>query len=355
MRVLGIETSCDETAAAVVEDGRRSLGSVVASQTDLHARFGGVVPEIACRAHAERISAVIEEALARAGVSLTRLDAIAVTTRPGLVGALLVGISAAKGLSLATGLPLVPVNHLEAHVAAALLLPEPPGTPFVSLVASGGHTVLYRSDGPTRHERLGATTDDAAGEAFDKAAAILGLGYPGGPAIEKAASGGDPRAARLPRALLGRDSLDFSFSGLKTALLYTARGSSRGPSLGKERPGPLPPGRVADLAASFQEAVVDVLVEKALRAARHAGASRVVIGGGVACNGRLRTRLAEACAEEGLDLSVPPPRLCTDNADMVAALGCHLFGEGARAGLDLDADPNPVRSRGAHGARGARA
>ncbi len=343
--MLGIDTSCDETAAAVVAGGRRMLSSVVASQVPLHRRFGGVVPEIACRAHTENITRVVEEALSRAAVGLGDLTGIAVTNRPGLIGALLVGLSAAKAIALARDLPLVGVDHVEAHIFAAVLDREDFPLPAVALVASGGHTSLYLVREAGDLEELGRTTDDAAGEAFDKAAAILDLGYPGGPEVEAAARGGDPRAVPFKRPYLSPDSLDFSFSGVKTALLYHARGQNR-----KRRGAPLRPGvDVPGAAASFQEAVVAVLTRKTLRAAERTGARHVVAGGGVAANGRLRERLAEACAERGIGLTIPPPELCTDNAAMVAAVGARRLARGERDDLRLDARSridrwNPTRS-----------
>jgi N6-L-threonylcarbamoyladenine synthase len=357
VRVLGLESSCDETAAAVVDDATVIRSSVIASQTDLHARFGGIVPELACRAHVEQVDVVVRAALADAGATLASCDAIAVTTEPGLLGALLVGLNAAKGLALAAGKPLVAVNHLEAHVCAALLDPAAPDGaprerfPAVALVVSGGHTVLFDSRSPLDHRLIGSTTDDAAGEAFDKAAALLGLGYPGGPAIERVARDGDPGAVDLPRSLLGRDSLDFSFSGLKTALLYAAQGTSAG------RTGPLalPPRRVADLAASFQAAVVEVCVAKARRALAHTGATRLIVSGGVACNGPLRAAMRAMADAAGVDLRVPPPRLCTDNAAMVAALGTHRLAAGLVAPLDADASARPVRNRDWQAARARKA
>ncbi|MBI4616787.1 MAG: tRNA (adenosine(37)-N6)-threonylcarbamoyltransferase complex transferase subunit TsaD [Planctomycetes bacterium] len=332
MRVLGLESSCDETAAAVVESGR-ILSSVVASQVDLHARFGGVVPEIASRAHVERVTSVVRAALADAGAGLADMDGIAVTTGPGLIGALLVGISAAKALAWASGLPLVGVNHIEAHVHSVRMEHPDVPDPHVVLVASGGHTRLFRADGPARTELLGSTTDDAAGEAFDKVSAILGLGYPGGPAIERAAEGGNSRAFDFPRTLLGAGSLDMSFSGVKTAVLYAALGQDVKKGAGSVRPGV----NVADVAASFQEAVVDVLVEKTMRAARRAGARAVGIAGGVASNHRLRKRLEEAARAADLAACWPPPALCTDNAAMIAGLGALRLAAGASDGLAIDA------------------
>lgn len=334
MRVLGIETSCDETAAAVVEDGRQALSSVVASQEHLHARYGGVVPEIACRAHVEAIVPTIDQALERAGLRLEALDAIAVTTCPGLIGALLIGVAAAKTLSWLLGRPLAAVNHIEAHLYAAAL-DAPLEYPLVGLIASGGHTILLHATSPIDCELVGTTTDDAAGEAFDKAAAVLGLGYPGGPAIERAARDGDPNAVRFPRTLLEPGSFDFSFSGIKTAVLYECYGrNARGRGAT-----PPPPEVVRDLAASFQEAVVDVLVEKSIRAALSRGVGTLVAGGGVACNSRLRARLGEEAANAGLGLRFAPPALCTDNAAMVAALGARLIEAGRTASLDVTPAP----------------
>lgn len=343
MRILGLESSCDETAAAVVEDGTVVRSSVIRSQESLHAAYGGIVPELASRAHAESIDVVVRGALDQAACTLADCAAIAVTTAPGLLGALLVGLSAAKGLAVASGLPLVPVNHLEAHVAAALLGDSPAAFPLVGMVVSGGHTVLFDSRSPIDHRMLGATTDDAAGEAFDKAAALLGLGYPGGPHIQRAAAGGDPTAFDLPRSLLGRESLDFSFSGLKTALLYAVQGRTDG----RHRPTAtdLAPQRVADLAASFQAAVVGVCVEKARRALARTGHRALVVSGGVACNGPLRAAMQTLCEAEGVTLHLPAPALCTDNAAMVAALGYHRFLAGHTASLDVDANPRPVRNR----------
>jgi N6-L-threonylcarbamoyladenine synthase len=332
MRILGLETSCDETAAAVVQDGTRVLSSVVASQEHLHARYGGVVPEIACRAHVEAIVPSVDQALERAGLALGDLDAIAVTARPGLIGALLIGLAAAKALAWLLDRPLVAVNHIEAHLYAPAL-EAPLEYPLVGLVASGGHTALLAATSPIDTEVLGTTTDDAAGEAFDKAAAILGLPYPGGPAIDRAARAGNPQAVDFPRTMLEPDSLDFSFSGIKTAVLYHCYGQNvRG--RGAEPP---PPEAVPDLAASFQEAVVDVLVAKSLRAALARDVRTLVAGGGVACNSRLRARLAQEAEQVKLELRFAPPALCTDNAAMVAGLGEHLLAAGRVAEPDVTA------------------
>jgi len=303
--VLGVETSCDETAAAVVANGVAVLSSVVSSQVDLHARFGGVVPEIASRAHVELLTPVMAEAMVEAGIE-GGADAVAATVGPGLVGALLVGVSAAKALSIVWGVPFVGVNHLEAHLYAAFLEEPDLKPPLVALIVSGGHTLLVEMRDHGRYVQLGSTVDDAAGEAFDKVARFLGLGYPGGPAIEVAAADGDPEAVRFPRAMLD-DRFDFSFSGLKTAVINHVRKH--------------PDASTADIAASFQAAVVDVLVTKALRAAVEVGAELVCLGGGVAANGHLRTALAEACEDRGLRAVLPSRAMCTDNAAMVAAAG----------------------------------
>ena len=329
MLVLGIETSCDETAAAIVEDGRRVLADVVASQILVHAPYGGVVPEVASRQHVATIVPVIQRTVADAGIALTDLDAIAVTCGPGLVGALLVGVETAKSLAFALGKPLVGVNHLAGHLAAIFLGEDaPPPFPHLALLVSGGHTALIRVDEPGRTSLLGATRDDAAGEAFDKVGKLLGLGYPGGVAIDRLAATGNPRAVELPRALPARDDLDFSFSGLKTAV------STRLAKTG------VPEGAaLADFCASFQSAVVDVLVRKSRRALVREGLGALVVCGGVAANRGLRMALAEAAREDGFGLFIPPPKRCTDNAAMIAAEGSALFLRGKRSGLDLAVDP----------------
>ena len=306
--VLAIETSCDDTCAAVV-DGRRILSNVISSQAASHAEFGGVVPEVASRHHVELINPVVDAALEQAGLGLADVEAIAVTTRPGLIGALLVGLSTAKGLAAATGKPLIAVDHLQGHVAAAFLEPDPLDPPFLALIASGGHTLLASVAERGGYELLGSTLDDAAGEALDKAARLLGLGYPGGPAIEREAASGDPGAFRFPVAMSRDPGLDFSFSGLKTALVYTVR------DLGPEQAA----ARRADLAASFQAAVVDQLIAKLGRAVRDGGYEAVALGGGVAANGPLREAAGELCEREGVRLKLLPRELCTDNAAMIAA------------------------------------
>lgn len=342
MLVLGIDSSCDETAAAVVRDGREQLSSVVASQVELHRRFGGVVPEIACRAHVENYPWAVDEALRRAGVTLDAIDGIAVTNRPGLVNALLVGVSAAKAIALARGLPLVGVDHIAAHIHACFLLPEGgPEFPAVALVVSGGHTSLFLMRSATDHELLGATLDDAAGETYDKVAQLLRLPYPGGPSIDREAQKGDPKAFPLPRTRPHDGSLDFSFSGMKTAVLYRAFGQDARPETARRSE---PRFAVADVCAGFQEAIVSVLVRTTLRAARETGVRHVVLGGGVACNSLLRRRMAEECAAAGLRALIPPPALCTDNAAMVAVSGWFRLAAGERDGLDLDCFPRPVRS-----------
>ncbi|MEY2741548.1 MAG: tRNA (adenosine(37)-N6)-threonylcarbamoyltransferase complex transferase subunit TsaD [Ilumatobacteraceae bacterium] len=322
--VLALETSCDETAAALVMGGRDVLSSVVASQLEAHARYGGVVPEVASRAHLEAIVPVAEEAVARAGVALERVDAVAATTGPGLIGALLVGASAAKGLAVALGVPFVAVNHLEAHLHAALLDDPDAAFPMVVLLVSGGHTLLVRVDAPGAYEVVGRTLDDAAGEAFDKVARFLGLGYPGGPAIDRVSAEGDAAAIAFPRAML-HEGLDVSFSGLKTAVVNHVRAH--------------PDVRTEDVAASFQAAVVDVLVAKARRAARAHGARTVALGGGVAANSLLRARLAEGCAEDGLRTVLASRAMCTDNAAMIAAAAWHRLAR--RGGDPLDAPAFP--------------
>jgi N6-L-threonylcarbamoyladenine synthase len=321
--VLGIETSCDETAVAVVEDGVRIRSSIVHSQVARHERFGGVVPEIAAREHVRNLPAVLETALGTAGVRLEDLDLLAVTDRPGLNSALLTGIAAGEALALALDRPLVGVNHIEAHLLAPFLAQGArPDYPFLALVASGGHTHLFACTSPVDPELLGATQDDAAGEAFDKVGKLLGLPFPGGPAIDREAEGGRPDRVPFKRPLLDRDSLDFSFSGLKTAVLHL--GFVRGPDGRPERELRADLS-VADLAASFQEAVVDVLVEKVGRAVQRTGIQRVSVGGGVACNRRLRAALAARAAREGWELLLAPPALCADNAAMVAARGEELW------------------------------
>jgi N6-L-threonylcarbamoyladenine synthase len=330
---LAIETSCDETAAAVFTDEPRVLANVIASQTDLHARFGGVVPEVAARAHLQRLLPVVDEALRRAAVRLDQVGCVAVHNTPGLVGALLVGVSAAKMLAVALGVPLVGVNHVAGHVYACRLAAGRDIFPCVGLVVSGGHTSLFHCRGPLDFRLLGATLDDAAGEAFDKVAALLGLGFPGGPAVEREAAAGNPHAVRLPRSFLHEERLDFSFSGLKTAVLYTLAGQGAR----RSAPPPAGPGR-ADLAASFQEAVVDVLTAKSRQALRRTGLARLAVGGGVAANRRLRAALEDMVREEGAELFIPPLSLRTDNAAM-AALAVEKWRRREWAPLDLDAVP----------------
>ncbi len=328
MIVLGIETSCDETAAAVLDGGRKILSSVVASQDEVHAPYGGVVPELASRRHLEVIVPVIRRALAEAGMGLPDLDGIAVTQGPGLVGSLLVGCSAAKALSWAHGTPLVGVNHLEGHIYSAFLDERAPEHPFLALVVSGGHTALYVVETPRRYARVGQTRDDAAGEAFDKVAKLLGLGYPGGPAIELAAQGGNATAIRFPTASMSDGAPDFSFSGIKTAV-----------SLHVRKSGALSPAQVADVAASFQATVVKTLVRKSLRAGQRLGIRRLVLTGGVAANTALRQALGAECGERGWELFIPSRALCTDNAAMIAAAGHDRLEAGERAPLTMNADP----------------
>jgi len=330
--VLGIESSCDETAAAVVRRGREILSSVVESQIEEHAPFRGVVPEIAGRSHLRAMMPVVDEALARAGVELDELAGIAVTYRPGLIGSLLVGVSTAKALAFARGLPLVGVHHIEAHAYAAAMEHEL-AFPLLALVVSGGHTALYRASSPIELTKLAETLDDAAGEAFDKVASILGLPYPGGPAISALARSGDARAFDFPRFRPRDGGLGFSFSGLKTAVLYTVRGQDA--STPPSAPEAIP--RRADLAASFQEAVVDVLVAQTLAAARAEGLATITVTGGVACNARLRERMTAAASEHGLRAVFPSPSYCTDNAAMIAGQGWHLLRAGRVASWDLDA------------------
>jgi len=322
--ILGVETSCDETAAAVVAGGTEVLSSVVSSQVDLHARYGGVVPEVASRAHVELLTPVIAQALVEAGVEGRDLTAVAATAGPGLVGSLLVGVSSAKALSLVWDLPFIAVNHLEAHLYSAFLEEPALELPLVALLVSGGHTQIIVMDGHGSYRVLGQTVDDAAGEAYDKVARYLGLGYPGGPLIDRLAMDGSPMID-FPRPMMDSD-YDFSFSGLKTAVINHVRKN--------------PDVAVEDVAASFQEAVVDVLVTKARRAARDVGAKAITLGGGVAANSRLREAILEACVDDGLQGFVPSRSLCTDNAAMVASVGWYRLQSDGPSPLDTGADPN---------------
>ena len=335
INILGIETSCDETAAAVVADGRTVRSSVVASQIDLHAKYGGVVPEIASRAHLENIYPVINAAIEQAGLSQIDIDAIAVANQPGLTVALIVGVTAAKTLCFAWDKPLIAVNHLHAHLQSAMLGETKLSLPAVALIVSGGHTCLYNCRSPLELELLGSTIDDAAGEAFDKVASILKLPYPGGPVIEKIAKTGNPKSLKLPRSMLGAGSLDFSFSGLKTAVLYHCCGQDM---KGENRVSEMSQNEIADIAASFQEAVVDVLVKKTQRAIEMAGAKTVLLGGGVAANGYLRLRMQQMCDSVLPDgkLLIAPKQYCTDNAVMIASLAYHKFEAGLFADLTLE-------------------
>ncbi|WP_422930652.1 tRNA (adenosine(37)-N6)-threonylcarbamoyltransferase complex transferase subunit TsaD [Singulisphaera sp. PoT] len=342
--LLAIETTCDETGAAVLEGPAppdlgvpRILSSKVSSQIDLHERYGGVVPEIASRAHVRHFLPVIDEALKASGVAIGDVGAVAVATRPGLVGSLVVGLTAAKALAFALGVPLIAVDHLEAHLyACQLAFPEASVYPCIGLVVSGGHTSLFVCRGPIESELLGGTIDDAAGEAFDKIASLLGLGYPGGPEIQRVAQGGNPRAYSFPRSFLHDDRIQFSFSGLKTAVLYALRGQD---GRGAEKP---TPEVVADLAASFQEAVVDILVAKSRQALRQTGLKRMGIGGGVAANARFRERIQAMAREEGIELFIPPMSLCTDNAAM-GGIAYAKLAAGQVAELDIDVTAGLIR------------
>ncbi len=326
-RILGIETSCDETAAAVVDGGSTIVSSIVSSQIDLHARFGGVVPELAGRAHVELLTPVLDEALAGSGsdASGRGIGAVAVTYGPGLIGSLLVGVAEAKALSLAWGVPLIGVNHLEAHLIASMLEQPDLGWPLVVLLVSGGHTLLVAVTDPGRYGLLGGTVDDAAGEAFDKVSRFLGLGYPGGPAIDRVADTGDPTAFSFPRSLPGH-GLDFSFSGLKTSVVNTVRKH--------------PEAKTADVAASFRQAVVDVLVTRTRQAAVEVGARAICLAGGVAANSLLRRRTEELASDLGIGAFLPSRALCTDNAAMVAAAGWWRLELGVPSPMDLGVDPN---------------
>jgi len=328
--VLGIETSCDETAVAVVADGCRILANLIASQTELHAQFGGVVPEVASRRHLETINPLLARALQEAGISWSQIDAVAVTQGPGLLGSLLVGVMTAKALAFALEVPLLAVNHLEAHIYANFLVTPDLPFPLLCLVVSGGHTDLFYLPRHGEYRLLGRTRDDAAGEAFDKVARAMGLGYPGGPAIERAAAGGNPAAVPLPRAYLEEESYDFSFSGLKTAVVnYLARAARGGTGV-----------NMADLAASFQQAVVEVLAEKVLRAADALRPAGIMLAGGVAANRALRETLLARAEPAGFRVHVPPPVLCTDNAAMVACTGYYKYLRGELAPLSVNAVAN---------------
>ena len=325
MIILAIESSCDDTGAALIEDGRTILSNCLSSQDEIHKQYGGVVPELASRRHLENIVPVIRGALDEAHLTLDEIQAIAVTRGPGLVGSLLVGIMAAKAIAHAKGLPFVGVNHLMGHLLAIFIEHAVPFS-FIGMVVSGGHTALYLAEGFTAFRPLGKTKDDAAGEAFDKVAKYLGLGYPGGMAIEHLAKSGNPQAIAFPRAYLAKGSLDFSFSGIKTAVVNHCRAHP-----------PVAGGDIADIAASFQEAVVDVLVAKILSACRHHKVTRAVVAGGVACNGRLRERLTKAGEGHGIEAYFPSPYLCRDNAAMVGVAGYHLLQEGKSDAMDISA------------------
>jgi len=350
MRVLGIESSCDETGAAVVDERGRVLSDVVQSQVELHAPYGGVIPELASRDHLKNLAPVVNEALARAGIGLHDLDGIAVTNRPGLVGALLVGVQAAKGLAWSTGIPLVGVDHLVGHLLAVFLRrkdtsPAPPEFPFVALLASGGHTAIYRVDGPRASDvrELGATRDDAAGEAFDKVAKLLGLGYPGGPVIDRLAKKGDASKVSLTLPMAHARSFEMSFSGIKTQVAALVR----------ERP-PSNEQEIADVCASFQAAVTGVLAKKLIAAAQKEGVRTVVIGGGVAANSELRARTTALAAQHGMLAVLPELASCTDNAAMIAYAGVARLAAGERDGLDLVATSTTSLPRTTRKGRGAR-
>ena len=327
MIVLGIESSCDETAAAVVEDGKKIMSNVVSSQVDFHKKYGGVVPEIASRKHVETIVPVVRESLDEAGLTLDEIEGIAVTRGPGLVGSLLIGISLAKSIAYVKNLPLIGVNHLEGHINAVFLEDKGLEFPFVGLVVSGGHTNLYHVKGRGDYEFLGQTRDDAAGEAFDKVAKLLGLGYPGGVIIDKMAKEGNAAAINFPRAIIAKDSFDFSFSGIKTAVLHYV----------KRQEGKIDDGHKNNIVASFQEAVVDVLVTKVIRAAKKCKVDKVSLAGGVAANTRLREKIVDQAREEDIRVCIPSPYLCTDNAAMIAAVGDYYLEKGITSPLTLNA------------------
>ena len=333
MLVLAIETSCDDTGAAVILDGRKILSNVVSSQVSIHQKYGGVVPELASRRHIESIVPIVTEALEMGKVTLRDIDGIAVTQGPGLVGSLLVGLSFAKSLSFVTGLPFIGVNHIEAHLSAIFLEEAHPKFPFVGLVVSGGHTSLFRVDGFGKYKRLGQTRDDAAGEAFDKVAKLLSLGYPGGPVIDELSKSSNPKAIRFPRPTLGKNSLDFSFSGLKTAVVNYVKSHP-------EPAGGYSEELIRDIVSSFQEAVVDVLVKKTLQAAQHQGLRRIVLSGGVAANRRLRERIKEEASQQKVKVYIPSPSFCTDNAAMVGVVGYEYLKRGIRSPLSLNAFSN---------------
>lgn len=326
MLILCIESSCDETAAAVIRDGRAVLSNVVASQVDVHARYGGVVPELASRKHVEAISVVINSALEEAGVSLHQIEGIGVTRGPGLVGALLVGLSTAKAMAWMLDVPLAAVHHMEGHILAPLL-EEAPEFPFLALAVSGGHTHLYRVDGVGRYRTLGQTLDDAAGEAFDKVAKLLGLGYPGGAVIDRLSVQGDPEAIAFPRPMLHKPNFDFSFSGIKTAVMQYVHACQ----------GPIDGQHTADIAASFQEAVVEVLTRKTFRAAASEGLERIVVAGGVACNSGLRSRFGELSGKHGVKVFFPSPALCGDNAAMLGVPANYYLENGRHADSTVNA------------------
>jgi N6-L-threonylcarbamoyladenine synthase len=333
MLVLAIETSCDDTGAAIILDGRKILSNVVSSQVSIHQKYGGVVPELASRRHIEAIVPIVTASLETANVTLKEIDGIAVTQGPGLIGSLLVGLSFAKSLSFVTGLPFVGVNHVEAHLSAIFLEEGLPRFPFIGLVVSGGHTSLFRVDGFGKYQRLGQTRDDAAGEAFDKVAKLLRLGYPGGPIIDELSQRGNPRAIRFPRPSLGKNSLDFSFSGLKTAVVNYVKAHP-------EPTGGYSKDLVRDIVSSFQEAVVDVLVKKTLQAAQQQGLKRIVLSGGVAANRNLRQKIREEASREKVKLYIPSPSFCTDNAAMVGVVGYEYLKRGIRSPLSLNAFSN---------------